>query len=83
MRRSFLLLSALIALLLLAGAGPAEAQSRDEREVRALLDRSFQAANSTDPKLSQQNLAEHAAPGGPSSRRLPSASARSPNWRRW
>ena len=43
----------------------AQAQSRDEREVRVLIDQSIQAANSMDPKLMQQNLANHSPSGGP------------------
>jgi len=46
-------------------AAHVQAQSRDERDVRALLDRAFQAANSVDDKLSQQNLTEHSRSGGP------------------
>ncbi len=43
----------------------AQAQSREESEVRSLLDRSIRAANSKDDKLLRQNLAEHSASGGP------------------
>lgn len=45
--------------------GQAQAQSREENDVRALLDRFIRAANSTDEKLLQQNLAEHSPSGGP------------------
>jgi ketosteroid isomerase-like protein len=53
-----------VALVLLAGI-PATAQSKEEKAVRALLDRSFQAANTMDEKAWQQNLAEHSRSGGP------------------
>lgn len=62
--RKFSLLLALAACLAWPGE-QALAQSREEREVRALLDRAFQAANGTDPKLAQQNLADHSSTGGP------------------
>jgi ketosteroid isomerase-like protein len=56
-----------IALLVLSifAARPGRAQSRDEREIRALIDQSVHAANSMDPKLMQQNLANHSGSGGP------------------
>ncbi len=54
----------LVAVLLFA-LSQAQAQSRDEREVRVLIDQSIQAANSMDPKLMQQNLANHSPSGGP------------------
>ncbi len=41
------------------------AQNRDERDIRALLDRFIQSANSTDEKLAQQDLADHSGSGGP------------------
>lgn len=41
------------------------AQSRDERDIRALLDRFTRSANSTDQKLAQQDLADHSSSGGP------------------
>ena len=59
------ILSGLLLISLALVARPAWAQSQDERAVRALLDRFIQSANSTDPKLSQQNLADHSRSGGP------------------
>ena len=41
------------------------AQSRDERDIRALLDRFIQSANSTDERLAQQSLADQSSSGGP------------------
>lgn len=46
-------------------ATPAGAQSREERDVRALLDRIIQSANSVDEKLTRQVLGDHSASGGP------------------
>ena len=51
--------------VLLSCLATAQAQSREEREVRALLDRAIAAGNSTDEKVLQQNLAEHSRAGGP------------------
>jgi len=51
--------------VLLSCLATAQAQSREEREVRALLDRAIAAGNSTDEKILQQNLAEHSRAGGP------------------
>lgn len=55
----------LFLLTLVVGIVSAQAQSRAERDVRALLDRAIAAANSTDEKLDQQNLADHSRAGGP------------------
>jgi ketosteroid isomerase-like protein len=49
----------------LAVAGGARAQGRDERDVRAILDRSVAAANSVDPRLVLQSLADYGRAGGP------------------
>lgn len=46
-------------------AGPAQAQSKEEREVRALIDESVQAANSVDPKIIERNFANYSGSGGP------------------
>ena len=62
MRRFLFVLS----LILLASIPrPAGAQSREEREVRALLDKAIAATNSVDPKIARQTLADHSASGGP------------------
>jgi len=55
----------LLLIVLVVAAGVAQAQSKDERAIRALLDRSIQAANSVDPKVIQAIFAEYARPGGP------------------
>lgn len=64
MRAIFRIAVVVAALALLAGL-PAAAQSKEEKTVRALLDRSFQTANTMDEKAWQQNLAEHSRSGGP------------------
>jgi ketosteroid isomerase-like protein len=46
-------------------AGLARAQSRDERDIRALLDRAFQAASSVDEKVVRQSLSDYNAGAGP------------------
>ena len=46
-------------------AGLARAQSREERDIRALLDRGFQAASSVDPKVARQLLSEYGSGAGP------------------
>ncbi|MBI1939873.1 MAG: nuclear transport factor 2 family protein [Acidobacteria bacterium] len=53
----------LIAPLLCAGL--AKAQSRDERDIRALVDRALQAVSTVDPKAAKQILAEYAPGAGP------------------
>ncbi len=55
----------LLVIFLLASASLLQAQSKDERAIRALLDRSLQAANSVDPKVVQAIWAEYARTGGP------------------
>ena len=57
------LLCAIVCLLL--GAGLATAQSKEERDVRAVLDRIFKMANTTDVKDAQATLADHSRTGGP------------------
>lgn len=54
-----------LAALLASAPRPAAAQSRDERDVRALLDRAIQAANTVDEKAWRQSLAEYSGSGGP------------------
>ena len=53
----------LIAPLLFAGM--AKAQSRDERDVRAVIDRAIQAASSVDAKIVQQSFGDYSAGAGP------------------
>lgn len=65
MRRFLLSLALLFASAQLAGVTPARAQSQDERAIRALLDRAFQANNSVDEKVVKQALGEFSASGGP------------------
>ncbi len=55
----------IVPMCLLLCAGLAAAQSREERDVRAVLDRAFQASNSLDAKLTQQVLADYARGAGP------------------
>jgi len=78
MRRSLFGVSVVCVALLLSGAGPARAQSHEERVFHALLDRFVKAANSTDEKLLRQDLADHSRSGDRFSRPLPPASARWP-----
>ena len=65
MRRAVGTFCLLVFAVSLAAPGPARAQSREERDIRALLDHFFQFANSTDEKLVRQNLAEYSSSGGP------------------
>ncbi len=65
MRRPTRWLALILAVGPLSAAAPAIAQSKDEREVRAVLQRLFDFANSTDEKLAQRNLADHSRAGGP------------------
>lgn len=65
MRRKWFVLSLMILAVSLAWAAGARAQSRDERDVRALLDRSIAAANSVDPKVVLPGLADYGRAGGP------------------
>ncbi len=53
----------LIAPLLFAGM--ARAQSRDERDIRAVIDRAIQAASSVDAKIVQQSFSDYSAGAGP------------------
>ena len=53
----------LIAPLLFAGM--ARAQSREERDIRAVLDRAIQSANSVDVKVVQQSLGDYSSGAGP------------------
>jgi uncharacterized protein (TIGR02246 family) len=53
----------LIAPLLFAGL--ARAQSRDERDVRAVIDRAIQAASSVDAKVVQASFSDYSAGAGP------------------
>lgn len=50
---------------LLLCAGVATAQSKEEREVRVVLDRMFKMANTVELKDAQQTLADHSRSGGP------------------
>lgn len=61
MRRSL----GLIFLVLVTGASSLQAQSKDERAVRALLDRVIQAGNSVDEKVVKQIYAEYSRTAGP------------------
>lgn len=65
MRKSMVVFATLWSLVLLAGASAALAQSQDERAIRALLDRGFQANSSVDEKVVKQALAEFSASAGP------------------
>lgn len=68
MRRALYVLyfsMALGTLLCTRALEPAQAQSRDEREIRALLDRAFAAGNTLDERVWRQNLADHSPSGGP------------------
>jgi ketosteroid isomerase-like protein len=53
--------------VLLAGVAPApaQAQSRDEEAIRALIDRAFQADSSVDEKVAKQILGDHSSSAGP------------------
>jgi ketosteroid isomerase-like protein len=54
---------AVVCLLLFTGL--AAAQSREERDVRAVLDRMFKMANTIELKDAQATLADHSRSGGP------------------
>lgn len=62
MRRSVFLLMLIAPLLSVVLA---RAQTRDEQDIRALLDRTFQAGNTVDAKVNQQILADHSGSAGP------------------
>jgi ketosteroid isomerase-like protein len=65
MQRKLFFVFLLLVVLALLVPNTLPAQSRDEREIRSLLDRFIQSANSTDEKLVQQDLADHSGSGGP------------------
>ncbi|HUU14476.1 MAG TPA: nuclear transport factor 2 family protein [Terriglobia bacterium] len=46
-------------------AGMARAQSRDERDIRAVIDRAIQASSSVDAKVVQQSFGDYSAGAGP------------------
>jgi uncharacterized protein (TIGR02246 family) len=46
-------------------AGMARAQSREERDIRAVIDRAIQAASSVDANVVQQSFADYSAGAGP------------------
>ncbi|MFQ5817523.1 MAG: nuclear transport factor 2 family protein [Terriglobia bacterium] len=55
----------LLLIAVIASASALQAQSRDERAVRALLDRLFQAGNSVDIGVVRQTLGEYGRGAGP------------------
>lgn len=65
MRRGILVCLSALAIVLTVAVRPAGAQSRDERDVRAVLDRVFQTFNSVDEKVAKQVFAEFSATAGP------------------
>ena len=65
MRRLRYLIPCLLVVSLMASVRPVMGQSRDERAVRALVDRLVQANNSVDEKVARQPLADLAQNGGP------------------
>jgi ketosteroid isomerase-like protein len=65
MRRTWSVLSLLIIAVSLVGARGTLAQSREERDVRALFDRGIAAGNSVDPKVVLPSLADYGPGGGP------------------
>lgn len=62
MRRKLL---GLLLITPLVFAGLARAQSREERDIRAVLDRAIQSANSVDMKVVQQSLSDYSSGAGP------------------
>jgi ketosteroid isomerase-like protein len=65
MRRGILVCFSVLTLGLTVAVRPAGAQSRDERDVRAVLDRVFQTFNSVDEKVAKQVFAEFSATASP------------------
>lgn len=55
----------LVVIVLAGAARPVEAQSREERDVRAVLDRVLQTFNSVDEKVAKAALAEFSASASP------------------
>jgi ketosteroid isomerase-like protein len=65
MRRLRCLIPCMVAIVLISNVGALKGQSRDEKAVRAIIDRLVQANNSVDEKVARQVLADLDGNGGP------------------
>jgi len=65
MRRLVILLTCLFVACQVAGTCLAQAQTRDEQAIRALIDRAIQADSSVDEKVARQILGDHSSSAGP------------------